>query len=233
MSDEHTISPDDDPTLAAEYVLGVLSAAERHAAELRAAQEPTFAREIAFWEARLGHLASDVAPVAPSATVWRGIETALRPADAPQERSIWDSLAFWRSFAVGTAAVAMACLAALFYIEVGPVQRAPLVATLDAAGGSAGFFAAVTTDGQIMVIPASVTRPDGRAWQLWLIPPGDRPHSLGLLPGSQPVRITVPDNLRRQVARDAVLAVSVEPPSGSPTGLPTGPVIANGKLTSL
>jgi anti-sigma-K factor RskA len=31
----------------------------------------------------------------------------------------------------------------------------------------------------------------------------------------------------------AVLAVSLEPPGGSPTGAPTGPVIATGKLTNL
>jgi anti-sigma-K factor RskA len=34
-------------------------------------------------------------------------------------------------------------------------------------------------------------------------------------------------------AADATLAVSLEPPGGSPTGLPTGPVIANGKLANL
>jgi anti-sigma-K factor RskA len=32
---------------------------------------------------------------------------------------------------------------------------------------------------------------------------------------------------------DSVLAVTLEPLGGSPTGLPTGPVIANGKLASL
>jgi anti-sigma-K factor RskA len=32
---------------------------------------------------------------------------------------------------------------------------------------------------------------------------------------------------------DATLAVSLEPPGGSPTGQPTGPVIASGKLTNL
>jgi anti-sigma-K factor RskA len=37
----------------------------------------------------------------------------------------------------------------------------------------------------------------------------------------------------QRVAAQATLAVSVEPPGGSPTGLPTGPVIASGKLTKL
>ena len=68
---------------------------------------------------------------------------------------------------------------------------------------------------------------------MWLIPPGDKPHSLGLIDPSRPVRITVPKSLLPQVNRDAMLAVSLEPPGGSPTGQPTGPVIANGKLASL
>ena len=36
-----------------------------------------------------------------------------------------------------------------------------------------------------------------------------------------------------RLTADAGLAVSLEPPGGSPTGQPTGPVIASGKLTSL
>jgi anti-sigma-K factor RskA len=36
-----------------------------------------------------------------------------------------------------------------------------------------------------------------------------------------------------RVSDEAVLAVSLEPEGGSPTGQPTGPVIANGKLAQL
>jgi anti-sigma-K factor RskA len=47
------------------------------------------------------------------------------------------------------------------------------------------------------------------------------------------VRINLPPDLAGRVASDMTLAVSLEPPGGSPTGAPTGPVIASGKLTSL
>jgi anti-sigma-K factor RskA len=43
----------------------------------------------------------------------------------------------------------------------------------------------------------------------------------------------VPKDLLSEVSKEAVLAVSLEPPGGSPTGQPTGPVIANGKLAAL
>ena len=45
--------------------------------------------------------------------------------------------------------------------------------------------------------------------------------------------IKVPKDLLTQVNNEAVLAVSLEPLGGSPTGQPTGPVIANGKLAQL
>lgn len=35
------------------------------------------------------------------------------------------------------------------------------------------------------------------------------------------------------IARGAVLAISLEPPGGSPTGAPTGPVIAAGEVRTL
>jgi anti-sigma-K factor RskA len=43
----------------------------------------------------------------------------------------------------------------------------------------------------------------------------------------------VPRDVVMRINADAALAVSMEPPGGSPTGQPTGPVIASGKLTSL
>jgi anti-sigma-K factor RskA len=43
----------------------------------------------------------------------------------------------------------------------------------------------------------------------------------------------VPRDLVARITADATLAVSMEPPGGSPTGQPTGPVIARGTLTSL
>jgi anti-sigma-K factor RskA len=46
-------------------------------------------------------------------------------------------------------------------------------------------------------------------------------------------QIAIPPAFADQARRDAVLAVSLEPPGGSPTGQPTGPVIGSGKLTNL
>ena len=68
--------------------------------------------------------------------------------------------------------------------------------------------------------------------ELWLIPAGGKPHPLGLLRADHTV-IIIPHDLVPHTTRNAVLAVSLEPQGGSPTGQPTGPVIATGKLTLL
>jgi anti-sigma-K factor RskA len=240
----------DDPTdggklIAAEYVLGVLGAEERREVERRLAQEPALASEVAFWEQRLTGLADTVAPVAPPPTTWSRIEVAIGapgsdpsrpvPMAAARPASIWQSLAFWRSFGIASATRAAASIAALAYIGLVPSARAPLMATLGGPGGAPSFVATVAASGnRLVLVPAGLLTNDPRAMQLWLIPAGEaRPHSLGLVQPGQPIAFDIPRDLAGRVTPDATLAISLEPPGGSPTGLPTGPVIAAGKLASL
>ena len=233
MSDDRTIGDDDGPPQAAEYVLGVLGGAERRAFEQRLAQEPALRDEVQYWERRLGVLASEVAPVEPPPAVWSGIEGALggKPANPG---GIWHSLAFWRWAAIGSAAVAAASVAALVVVSRAPTSAPTLVAKLDVSSGQAGFVAAVdAARGGLTIVPASVTNVNQRVLELWLIAPGDKPRSLGLIEAGRPVHVNLPADLIPRLGTDVTLAVSLEPPGGSPTGQPTGPVIANGKLTKL
>jgi len=238
MSANDTMDPAQDPAndgnlIAAEYVLGVLSAAQRREVERRLAQEPALASEVAFWEERLAGLADTVAPVSPLEATWSRIETAIGAASRPP--SVWQSLTFWRSFAIASATLAAASIAALAYIGLVPGARAPLMATLSGSAGQPNFVASVTATGNTLVIvPAALLTNDPRSFELWLIPTGEtRPRSLGLIQPGQPIRLDIPSDLAGRVTPDATLAVSLEPPGGSPTGLPTGPVIAVGKLANL
>src|SRR5262249_50518471 len=233
MSGDDTIEPADDGNLvAAEFVLGVLSATERREVERRLAQEPALASEVAFWEERLAGWRGAGARVAPPGAAWSRIETAIRA--TPRRPSVWQSVTFWRSFAIVSSMLAAASIAALAYIGLVPSARAPLMATLGGSAGQPNFVATVSANGtSITVVPAALLTNDPRAIELWLIQPGSRPRSLGLVLPGQPIRLITPPDLVGQISPESTLAVSLEPAGGSPTGQPTGPVIASGKLTAL
>lgn len=236
MSDNGTREPEKGPLTAAEYVLGVLDENQRRAAERRIARDQVFAREVAFWEERLGGLADRIPEAQPPARTWSRIEAALE-ADgkvAAPRPGFWHNLALWRGLALASSALAAACIAALIYLGAVSPPMVPLVAKLDAESGQTGFVAAVNSGGgTLTIMPAALLGAEQKSMELWLIPAGEKPHSLGLIDPDKPVTISVPKSLLPKVARDAILAVSLEPLGGSPTGQPTGPVIANGKLAQL
>jgi anti-sigma-K factor RskA len=251
MSDDvdHIAPEDEGRVLAAEYVLGVLDAEERRKVETRMAEQPSFAREVAQWEEKLGGMASYVPPATPPAQTWRRIEATLGwplsspdPVQRQQQQtgaSIWQSLAFWRAVSLGTSTFAAACLAGLVYFGSQPATQAPprvpLLATLTGLKtNQPNFVAAIGADGQsLTIVPAALLTADKRSMELWLIPQGGKPASLGLIAAGQPVRINIPPELLPGLGSGATLAVSLEPPGGSPTGQPTGEVLAHGDLSRL
>lgn len=233
MSDSGGKASEGGALTAAEYVLGVLDEAQRRAAERRIARDTAFAREVAFWEQRLGSLADAVPSVSPPPDSWARIEAALDGSRISERPGFWQNLPLWRGLALASSALAAACIAALIYLgAVAPPEA--LLARLDAEGGQAGFVAAIGAGGtKLTIVPASLLNAEQKSMELWLIPEGEKPHSLGLVDPGKPVTISVPESLLPKVNSEAVLAVSLEPLGGSPTGQPTGPVIANGKLTAL
>ena len=229
MSDDTDQMPEDD-LLAAEFALGVLADADRATAERRIAREPGFALLAAAWEQRLAPWAAEIAEVSPPPQVWERI-AAMLPA-GKQSGGWLQSLAFWRGLSLATGALAAACIGALIYVGNAP-DRAPLMAAIE-GGGHRHFVATIDArTGSVAVVPASFSADATREPELWLIPADGKPRPLGMLRADRSVTITIPADLRAHATRDAVLAVSLEPPGGSPTGQPTGPVIATGKLTSL
>jgi anti-sigma-K factor RskA len=238
---------DPDAILAMGFVLGTLSAAERRTAEARHAAEPAFRAACDGWAATLVPLSDEIEPVPPTPALWERIEAATAPAAPAAEVSVrraglWESLGFWR----GATAVSAAAALAAVVLPRGPVPepvpepvQGPepgtlLSATLVPETGGALLTAALDTDRRAVVVaPVGEQDLKGRVPQLWLIPADGTPRSLGLISLGGTQRVAVPDTVLQLVAEGAVLAVSLEPAGGSPTGLPTGPVVATGKLTAL
>ena len=85
-----------------------------------------------------------------------------------------------------------------------------------------------------MTAPASAPADvQGRVPELWLIPPGEAPKSLGLVSVDKAQLVVVPKALLRALAKGSTLAISLEPPGGAPQGVPTGPIIAKGGIESI
>jgi anti-sigma-K factor RskA len=231
MSDtfDHSDLPDDE-LLAAEYALGVLDGTDRAAAEQRIARDRGFARQVTAWEQRLAPWAAEIPEMLPPPQVWDRIAGAL-PAQAPRP-GLWQSVVFWRGLSFAACALAAACLAALIYLGT-VTQPEPLVATIE-GGGQRHFVATIDVKrGTVAIVPAAFSADPTRVPELWLIPPDGRPRPVGLLRADAPVTLTLSGDLAGLAKNNAVLAVSLEPPGGSTTGLPTGPVIGTGKLTNL
>jgi anti-sigma-K factor RskA len=71
----------------------------------------------------------------------------------------------------------------------------------------------------------AVRPPPEKAYELWALPRGGSPVSLGLLPTTGKSERSLTASQRAAIAAADKLAVSIEPTGGSPTGSPTGPVI--------
>jgi len=241
--------PPEDALTAAEYVLGVLGAAARRAAETRLARDPAFAYDVAAWQKRLLPLIEEIHSVPAPLSLWPRIQSAtgiesgvMSPSRARQvySPSLWHSLSFWRWLSAGTLAAAAASLAALFFLAQPqrqisrPQPGQELVATMAQDDGKALFVATIdSATGTLVVLPIDVVIPAGRVAELWLIPPGDAPHSLGLLDPQHAQPVSVPANLRAALGPKAIVAVTVEPPGGAPGGKPSGPIIAKGVIALL
>jgi anti-sigma-K factor RskA len=72
-----------------------------------------------------------------------------------------------------------------------------------------------------------------QAYELWLLPPGEAPLSVGLLSDDASTELTLDEQLSLLVRPGLGMAVSLEPPGGSPTGAPTGPVVFTGSILEL
>jgi len=219
--------------LASGYVAGTLRGPARRRFEALLPSHAALRAATRSWQARLMPLTVVIEPQAPPAQVWDRIRGRIDGLEAtPMPRSTGARLAFWRGLAAfaGVAAFGLAVLLA----RPGPVQP-PIVVVLaatPAAGGGtapAPFVASISADGRALVTRAVVEvgmQPD-RALELWAIPPGGAPRSLGII---SPSGTTVVRRQEALVGTDT-LAVTLEPPGGSPSGKPTGPVLYAGKFT--
>jgi anti-sigma-K factor RskA len=215
--------------LAAEYVLGTLRGRARRHFE-RWLVSPQVGTMVKQWEGRLAGLEPCIERVPPAPEVWRGIERRLA-----LRRAGGTPVARWLAIAASLLFFALLGLFAVYWRGTPPLQATQVAAIQQASSPqhAATIYWQVELLGDnqeltVQVRNAHALEP-GKSLELWVLPaPGvndGKPVSLGVLPTQGEQRRVLSAAQRAALAGARNLAVSLEPAGGSPTGLPTGPVL--------
>ncbi len=205
-------------SLIIDYLLGWMSARQRRSMDRRVESDPALRASVETWQSSLDPLAGLAAPVLPPDGDWAGVQAKLNAADAASPKIVRN----WM-WAVPGGVVVAVVVAFMVWVPK-PSNRAYLG---EAAAPERAIVVAEAYPDDTLVLrnqglPAIA--PD-KSLELWIIPAGGTPRSLGLLPEEKTYRLHV-----RSMPPHATLAISVEPRGGSSSGMPTGPVILSGEL---
>ncbi len=207
--------------LASEYVLGTLRGRARRRFERWRADSPLVDERCLFWESRLMHLAKGVKPVTPPAHVWEEIRRQVEATGRRPRRGGWGS------FALAASVVLVVSLGALLYWRGFGPQQPSQVATITAASGAPVWTVEVFGKTGHLSVRSAIPQalPAGRDYELWALPKGGSPVSLGLLPAAGMLQHDLTAVQQAALAHAPQVAVSIEPAGGSPTGQPTGAIV--------
>ena len=214
--------------LSAEYVVGTLRGRARRRFEAMAHADRDLRAVLDQWESQLTPLAEGTRPVEPPTRVWKAIEARIAPANVQGE----DGVGFWRS--IGMLASGLAAVLAVAFLWFSPAREAEpdFVAVLAASDSVPRMVVSLHASNELRVrVVNSWKGTEGKSLELWALPKNGAPRSLGLVQNERDTRI-------RLAAADARLldasafAVSLEPRGGSPTGVPTGPVLCSGAIAA-
>ena len=242
-------SHDEIDELAGEYVLGTLSATQRRDAQARMTHDADLRAAVARWEARLLPLTNLSEPIEPSISLWPRITRTLdmaqaqaRPAASPKSNTkptpkpgLWDSLAFWRSLAVGGMAAVLILGSTLALRPMATPDAPQYVVVLVAPQSQAPGWVVQAQAGQsaVQLVPITATEvPPDRALEFWTKADGwAGPVSLGLVKPGEPVLIPL-DKLP-PLEPNQLFELTLEPKTGSPIGKPTGPIQFIGRAVKM
>jgi anti-sigma-K factor RskA len=217
--------PDVDMT-AAELALGVLDGEERSAALRRVLAEPDFARDVEQWRAHFATLFAETREIEPPPHVFTRIEAGLSP------RRIGRLV--WPAIVTAVAASILIVLALRLSTSVAPSGPAStLVAPLASAADGTPIPAVYDRARAEIRLPSAGLTKAGKSAELWMIGGDGVPHSLGLLTAGERSVVAVKPTDRKAMVPGTKLAVSSEPLGGSPSGKPTGPILAIGTFISV
>lgn len=217
--------------LAAEFALGTLDESERRSAQALYDTDPAFARAVDEWRRRLATLSEATPAIAPPDGLFASVMQRIG-VKGDNVIALRRKISFWRGATAAAAALAAALLLVIALPSTRPAAPQHFVAVLQAGGKSPAFIASVdVAHGLIGIRRVDAPAAAGHSYELWALGAGRAaPQPLGVIDAVARIPTERLKKLDRSQLRDTTFAISLEPEGGSPTGLPTGPVLFVGKL---
>jgi anti-sigma-K factor RskA len=230
VTDDSNTADDDPDVLAAEYVLGQLDSWNQQQVARRIETDAGLNSAVYAWADRLQPLADSLPPVEVSSGLWPRIENRLSEPVIVPFRPKWMRTAVIAPLLAVAAGIALVVIVRPFdKPEVAPVSGEAVLAS---ATTREQFEVKFTEKfAQLTVTAKSAHIPAGKSYELWVVPEGGAPKSLGVLAANGTAERHLAADILPQLKTGALLAISLEPAGGSPTGAPTGPVLMSGKIT--
>lgn len=222
----------DIPSIADEYVLGLLDPRETAEIEEAMDSDVDLRKAVAASRDRLLPLDLALEPVAIDQALWQRIETALpnhQHTATPQERrsSNDNRVGIWRNTAVGALAATILLAVGLVFSLMRTVEPIVVAVLVSETGEVQAIVEDFGNENAAVRLLADFDVPNDKTIQVWTLPSREMgPVSLGLLKGVHSARLSGPELPTPHL--DQLYELTLEQAGGSPTGRPTGPILAKG-----
>ena len=225
------ISADSREKLAAEYVLGTLTGSARKRFERAMMEDWRVREEVWLWEGQFAPMLMSAQPVAVSRNGFERISQRLFSTRPAPRLSQW--------LPALSSALLGAVLASVLLLLVLPATRdnfTPAFAAVAQNENQVDWRFSFNTDFSTLSVSA-INAPlpgSNKDYELWVLPGTGAPLSLGIIrAGNQSGLITLNTQQQQALKHDRLLAISIEPHGGSPSGAPTGPVVHTATIVAL
>jgi anti-sigma-K factor RskA len=222
----------DIPRIADEYVLGLLDPGDMAEIEEAMDRDPNLRAAVAISRDRLLPLDMALEPAVVGESLWQRIQSALpdhqiagtpaliRPAN--KNRPL-----VWRNTAVGALAATILLAIGLAFSLMRNVEPVVVAVLVSETGEIRAIVEDFGNENAAVRVLSDFDVPNDKTIQVWTLPSREMgPVSLGLLKGVHSARLSGPELPAPQL--DQLYELTLEQAGGSPTGRPTGPILAKG-----
>ncbi|MDY7583317.1 anti-sigma factor domain-containing protein [Pseudomonas sp. CCI3.1] len=220
-------TPERRRALAADYAIGLMPPTARKRFEHLLLDDGALRAELARWQNHLTLLTEPLVEQPVPEHVWQAVVARIEPQTlhVPLKRPFWN----WLRLGAVACSLLIVLTTGLLYNR----DSVQYQATLLSGTAQPGLRIEAHAD-YLKVQPLELAAVEaGRSLELWAIPVEGKPVSLGRIPADGDGRIALSQSQQQLIRVPVVLAVSLEPQGGSPTGQPTGPVLYQGPLATL